>query len=129
MGPHEQLVLIDEPAPRPLHDAGDALALFLIGITPKKPAATNSGSAAVQIIGAPSPVRLTNDEPCSGPWRTPRDARPTELDPAKWHQARSSHHGEARPLDRISLVGIANAMSIVAEPRPAWPSSTSSARH
>jgi hypothetical protein len=42
-------------------------------------------------------------------------AWPTELDPATWRRARSSQQSEGRPLDHVSLVEIANAMSIVAE--------------
>ncbi|MCS5733770.1 DUF4011 domain-containing protein [Herbiconiux daphne] len=42
-------------------------------------------------------------------------AWPAELDPVTWRRARSSQQGEARPLDHVSLIEIANAMSIVAE--------------
>ncbi|MBF4573187.1 DUF4011 domain-containing protein [Herbiconiux sp. VKM Ac-1786] len=42
-------------------------------------------------------------------------AWPTDIDPTTWRGARSSHQGDGRSLDHVSLIEIANAMSIVAE--------------
>jgi hypothetical protein len=42
-------------------------------------------------------------------------AWPTDVDPTTWRGARSSQQGDGRSLDHVSLIEIANAMSIVAE--------------
>jgi hypothetical protein len=42
-------------------------------------------------------------------------AWPTDLDPSTWRRARATQQGDIRALDHVSLVEIANAMSIVSE--------------
>jgi hypothetical protein len=64
-------------------------------------------SRATAVLGVvPAEMKARSTEPFA--W-------PTEFDPMSWRRARSSHQGEGRQLDHVSLVEIANAMSILGQ--------------